>query len=1160
MYKFYTLIGCDLSSRTKYSPPEPIRRKILNNSNLKYWFMRINLTCILLLFIFLQLSIAANGQYVTLVKNQVSISELFKEIKKQTNYDFVYKSDLIKTAKRVDIDAKNEPLVDVLNKVFENQPFTYFIKNNAIIVVQKDKIPEAANNPINIVNAPNEILVTGKVVDTIGAPLAGATIRVKNGTAGTATDINGKFKLNVPDNSTLVFSFIGYVSVEQAATQNMVVKLKPDKGNLSDVVVVGYGTQRKANLTGAIEQISGKEIAEAPVSTLADALAGRLPGLVVMQNSGEPGYGAPAFNIRGLGNALVIVDGVPGYAGTITPADIETISTIKDASASIYGFGAVNGAIIITTKKGSTHAPVITYDGSYSLQNPTTYAKLLNAGQFTMLQDEAAINNEVVNNQSISPTYGPVVVAKWAAGGPGYQSTNWYNLFIQRNAPMSNQVMSITGGSDNIKYYFSGSYVDQDGMWPMNNNAYYKKYTVTSNLSAKISNNITGEININGAFEDLLTPQNSNPGAIFSTIERAYPIWTAYTNGNPAYLNNNLGGQALGFANEQLAGVNNNSYTTIRAQASLSYNVPFINGLVAKVLYSYNPQFQTQKQNSNPFNLYNYDQTTNTYSAVVQNPIPTLTIGYVENLQIDQQSSLKYTHNFGEKHALSILAVYDRLQNISTNLHGSGNYALPGLTQLQSAIPSTVTAYSGDTETADAGYAGKINYAYDNKYLVEFGGRYDGSSSLPPDGRWGFFPYASAGWVITQEPWFKINAINNLKIRASWGQLGSISQLSGNQYYAGFNYPGSYPYNFQPGVLINALVPTSLPNYLLTWVKSTSENIGFDANLFNNSISVSGDWFSRKFTGLPGNSTVNLPSTAGFGAPQVNLYSNQTRGFEFSFAYNGHIKDISFSITPNISYTRTENLYATTAQYSNSLQKWTGGPNNRYTDITWGYEYIGQFTSMAQIAKAPIQDGNGNKTLLPGDLEYKDVNHDGVISGADEVPIGRGSNPDMNYGLNITATWKNFDFSVLGQGSADYSVMLQDELQSPFFNQANTFTYFLDRWHHENIYDPNSPWTPGKYPSTRVGGTTSNDLPSTFWLTNVWYLRLKSTVIGYSLSKNFVKKLNVKQIRVYFTGQDLITLTNLKYFDPEMAVNGGSTRGQYYPQQRVLGFGVQVKL
>lgn len=1001
------------------------------------------------------------------------------------------------------------------------------------------------------------INIQGRVVDDSGDPIVGASVRVKNSTQGTSTAADGSFSLdNVLATATVVISSVGYEATELPASASMQVSLLLDN-TLEEIVVVGYGTQKKATVTGSVAEVKGEDLVKAPVANLSNALAGRLPGLTATQPSGQPGADGSSFNIRGFGNALVLIDGVPGSFSNIDASEIESITILKDASANIYGFSAANGAVLVTTKKGSKGQTAISYNGYFGLQSNTTYPTMLNAGQYTELYDEAVLNDQIVNNRPLTPTYGAEVVQRWKdQTTPEYTSTNWQDLAIRSTAPVTQHNVNVNGGSDKVTYFLSGSYLDQRSIWETDATV-FKRYNFRSNVVADITDRLTAEVNVSGLVSDLHTPVTATPDLIVNGIRRSLPTSKAFANDNRNYYGiNSIGANVLAEMDDEYSGYIDGLNKEVVASGSLNYKIPGVDGLSAKAFYSYKFANTDSTSMRKRYELYSYDPTEDQYiPTVLQNP-SALTKFNRNLVQSVLQTSLSYDRSFG-LHNVKGLVLFERRYLNRDLLSAYRQFALEGLDQLNLGNLENQSLGGSAGYEAREGYVGRFNYDYDNRYMLEFSARYDGSYKLPPSTRYAFFPAVSVGWVLNRENWYNLPVVNNLKIRGSWGESPDDEPLSGGQFYLGYNYGGGN-YVFNPGSITSTLIPTVEPNYILTYSTSQITNIGFDAGLWNNTLTMNFDAFYRKRTGLPATrASVTIPSTAGISLPQENLNSDEIRGFEIALAYNKTINDLSFSIAPNLSYKQGRYAHIEQSPFNSAWANFLGNSMNRNKNILMGYEYVGQFQTMDEIANSPVQDNNANKTLLPGDLKYADLNNDGVINSNDRKVIGRGLEPDVFYGLNLFATWKGFDATIFLQGATNYSTYFGSEIQRPFFNGGNTYDYFTDRWHRADIYDADSPWIAGKFPSTRLNGSDNNSQLSSFWVTNAYYLRLKNLDIGYSLSPELLSNVNIKGLRIYANASNLFTLTNVDYLDPE--VTQASLQGRYYPQQRVISFGLQAK-
>jgi TonB-linked SusC/RagA family outer membrane protein len=463
--------------------------------------------------------------------------------------------------------------------------------------------------------------------------------------------------------------------------------------------------------------------------------------------------------------------------------------------------------------------------------------------------------------------------------------------------------------------------------------------------------------------------------------------------------------------------------------------------------------------------------------------------------------------------------------------------------------------------SAHEGLVGRLNYAYAQKYLAEFSFRYDGSYKFAPDKRWGFFPAASLGWRISEETFFKeaLPFVENLKIRGSYGKIGDEGDFAAYQFLTGYTYP-SGNYVLGSGGLSNGASDKGMPNTILTWYESTTSNIGFETSFLSGLLSAEFDYFVRKRDGLLANRLLTLPTTFGQSLPQENLNSDKTNGFEIVLGHRNKINDFTYDIKANFSSTRASYGYVERAASTNRYDNWRNNTNDRYTSINWGSKVVGLFKSFEEILNSPIQDGNGNKSLLPGDLKFEDWNHDGIIDGKDEQPIGFSSTPRIYYGLNLTGQYKGVDLTLFFQGAGGHNVVIAGDFMDPFIQQGlgNAMTLWLDRWHKEDASDPYSKWIPGSMPALRPTGYTGNRSNNTWTMHNATYLRLKTIEIGYTLPKAWLTSVGIDNLRLYVNGFNTFTFSNttglMKYMDPEN--NNGALR--YYPQMRTLNFGINL--
>ncbi|QPH41430.1 TonB-dependent receptor [Pedobacter endophyticus] len=1118
-------------------------------------FKIVKLTFILIIFALTQVRGEAHSQNISLYETKATLRSVLESIKRQSGYLLLYQDQIIQKANPVTINKQNISVKEALDYCFKNQPLTYQIIENTIIVKPKKELPK--NTTAEVVDA--DIDIQGKIVDENNKYLPGASIKVKGTDNGTSSNSAGEYSLkNVPDNATLVVSYLGYVTREVSVKDNFkLIQLQPLNNDLNEVVVVGYGTQTKAKVTGSISQVEGKELVKSPVANLSNSLIGRLPGLRATQRSGEPGNDGSGLDIRGFGNALVIIDGVPGGSfNQLDANEIETFSIIKDASAAVYGVRAANGVVLVTTKKGKLgEKPKIELSSYYGFQTIAKYPELADAALFTELYNEAAVNTWVKNGNPTAPLtfpYPKEVVEDYRDGT--LKSYDWFNETIKKNAPQRYTNINVSGATDKVNYFINLGNLFQDGMW-RSGSTNFKRYNLRGKVEAKIAKRFTAAVNLSGRLENLKFP-GVGAASLISGLSRTYPIYPFYANDNPNYPGNTNATNQLFLSDAKNSGYTTEKTKTYSAIFSLDYEVPYIDGLNIKALYSYENQNYDNKAFTKKFQLYNYNATDDTYNVGYTGNDPSRLSNRITHKETKvSQISINYKNTFGEKHNVSGLLLYESQEVIGNSLSAYREFILSGVDELFAGVSANQSNSGSSYEEAKLGYVGRVNYDYAGKYLVEFAARYDGTYKVKAGSRFGFFPSVSAGWVISKENFMENQkTITNLKLRASYGRVGDDYYIDPFQYLTGFNYPsGSYVFGLNP---IPGLSDKGLANELLTWYTSKTANFGVDVTLWSGLLGIEFDYFYRQRDDLLGTRVSSLPNTFGASLPQENINGDNTRGFELALTHRNRIGDFNYSVAPNLSMTRTKNGYIERAPSTSSLNNYYNNTTNRWTNRTVGYVAIGQFQNQEDINNWAIQDGRANQTLLPGDIKYEDLNGDGVIDGLDQTVIGRGTTPEIFFGLNLTAGYKNFDFSLLLQGATNFNADYTFELLNPLFNGASAFKYFEDRWRRADLFDPNSAWIPGKYPSTIISGTANNQRTSSFWLKDATYLRVKNFELGYTLPQKLLAKVGLNKLRFYASGQNVFTFDKIKYIDPEAP----SGRGNFYPQQKSWVFGVNVGL
>lgn len=1018
--------------------------------------------------------------------------------------------------------------------------------------------------------------IKGHVADATGEPIIGANVTVKGTTTGTITDIDGNFTLEVGStDGTLVVSFIGYKSVEAKmnGTVPINVVLQEDTETLDEVVVVGYGTQNRKSLTGAISDVKSESLTRSVSTTTAGALTGKIAGISTRAKDARPGKGIN-LEIRNMGTPLFVIDGIP-YGGNTSSdwlvnsevsgndvfnalniEDIESITVLKDASAAIYGLRASNGVVLVTTKKGKKNEKVsINVNGYYGWQNLTRFPELANAEQYTRGLAEAAQNR----GEDPNSVYTKEELAKWAAGTEkGYKSYDYYDMIMRKNVPQYHINASVTGGSERTNYYFSVAHTNQEAMMPDFN---YQRTNFQLNLDTKITNRFTIGAQVSGRYEktnDVGLPGGDGYYSSILAIFRMRPIDSPYANDNPNYIRNidsyRNGYNPAAFRRD-IAGYKDSMTRYANINAYAQYDFGF--GLTAKATFSYgytNSRFDGYQY---AYQIYTYDEASDTYNG-------TNAVGRWR-LQIDRsvptrymQLQLNYNKQIKEHNISAVLGYEASDYDWSKKTYGTE----PSTDYLPLLQMDEINSFGDEwSYEARAGWLARVNYDYAHKYLVELLARYDGSYLYAPSKRWGFFPGLSLGWRISEEKFFAPlkSVVDDLKIRASIGQTGTESGVSMFGYLSGYNWnQGSAVLD---GEYVTGLNQRGLPVTNLSWTKNTTKNIGFDLSMFGNRLTVSADAFRKDITGVPAaRYDVLLPSEVGYSLPNENLNKQAYIGAEAMATWTDHIGEFNYRVSGNITFSRYRSIETYKPRFSNSWDEYRNSAEDRWGGIYWGYQVIGQFQSEEEIKNYPVNlDGQGNTTLLPGDLIYKDVNNDGVINSMDERPIGFPENwaPILSFGGNIGLEWKGIDLNIDFSGGAMQGWRQNYELANAYHNGGNSPAYLLeDRWHRADLYDPESEWISGRYPAIRNGEFAYNNKNSDFWLHNVHYLRISNLEIGYSLPMWMLKPLHAQKVRIYGSVSNLCSFDNVHQFgiDPEIT----AAAAVVYPQQRTFLVGFNV--
>jgi TonB-linked SusC/RagA family outer membrane protein len=1140
-------------------------RKCQKNRHFRKTLMTMKLSVIL--FVVSVTQIMATETYAQFTKltmqlQDVKVKDVLKEIEHKSEFFFLYNSKLVDVERKLSIEARDEKIDEILSDLFRQTDVVYTVIDKQIVLTNK--------NDLTGFNVPEDQqtgkTISGKVTDVSGNSLPGVSVIVKGTTKGVLSDLSGSYSLSdVTGNPVLQFSFVGMKTQEiTVGAQNSIdVILAEEAIGLEEVVVVGYGTQKKVNLTGSVASVNSRILGKtaSTVASVSNALGGRLPGLITRQNSGSPGRDASTLSIRGFGAALIIVDGVESAFDNIDVNDIESISVLKDASAAIYGARSGNGVVLVTTKRGKEGKPTIVLNSTYSLQSITNYPKLLTSYQYATLQ------NEQNAHMGLTPRWTQEEIDKFSSGtDPDYPSTDWYNELIRPFSPMQNHGLSINGGSDRIKYYGNFGYLNQETVWKKNGGG-FSRFNIRANIDAKITDNLSMQINFSNINEYKKMPARGEV-QVWHDLYSSLPYYAA-TLPDPTKLvasaDGGLGGPKNS-SNMETLGFNYNDGHNIQVSGGLKYDIPFIKGLYAKVFVSYNQTYSMTKVMNKPGVFYTYSYATQTYTQRGSwSPEADLTHTDSKSRNITNQFSLNYDKIIAANHAISVLALYESIDYSDDYIVAARyHYLTPSIEYLFGGGTKDQYAFGSATEMGRKSYIGKLNYSFKNKYLLEVTVRNDASAKFPPDKRWGFFPSISGGWRISEESFFRDNTgsqFDNLKIRGGISSTG-YDNVGNFAYLSGYQFGGKYIFGTS---LMDGLVTKGLANPNLTWEKMHTYNLGLDFSLKQSILYGEFDVFYRKREGIPATRITSLPFTFGASLPPENLNSLNDRGFETLIGTRGVRGDFSWDISGNISWSRSKWDHFEEPDYSADPDKQRIYQNSgKWTDRVYGFKTDGLYKSQAEIdAMTFIQDGAGNSTIKPGDIKYINLNPDGVLDWRDMTDLGKGPMPHMMLGISANLEYNNFDFSVLFQGAGGNNINVV---------LSNTYEVaFLNRWTDANP-DPNA-----LYPRTgsvAQGGAAAYQNQgngqgmSDFFLNKAGYIRLKSLNFGYTLPKNLVNfgKSNDNRLRIYFAGTNLFTIDKLRKFqlDPEAVtygIAGNDGRNQiYYPQQRVITFGITLTM
>jgi TonB-linked SusC/RagA family outer membrane protein len=987
--------------------------------------------------------------------------------------------------------------------------------------------------------------VTGRVTDDKGNGVESVTVAVKGTNTNAVTNANGDFSIAAGNGQRLVFSSVGFASKEIPVTGSRIdITLDRTSGDLGDVVVVGYGTQRRSAVTGALSVVRGDQMTKRPLASTSMALQGFAPGVVVQQGSGQPGADGGSIVIRGIGSItgstspLVIVDGVEGVSlNDIDPNIIDNVTILKDAaSTAIYGVRGTNGVILIKTKRGQSGKTSISFNSFVSKQTPTNFPELLSS------VDNMILNNEAVSNtgSNVLP-YSQAIIDFYSTTSPNNLTvfnTDWKDLIFQNNGLMQNHNIIVSGGSDKVSFLASGTYLHQQGLIVNNS---FKKYDLRINSDVKLSNRVKFNTDLFYTDATNIQPAGMSPNEIVQrgiSMARNFPGKFDEGKYGDAGQSNRI--NPVGAA--EASGINKAKTPTISLRFGLTAEV--FKNFIVEASYNSRSSFTEAYVARGTYNSYNPNPATNSY--VFDRVIGDSTLSYSNNRSITNQyfASGTYSYNLRDDHQFKLQAGFQGLDNTFSSV-GASRAGLPDPSRpyLNLATSSLQPSVSGSaTDYALAGFFGRFNYSFQQKYLLELTGRYDGSSRFSQvlDKQWGFFPGASVGWVISKENFMSnLSFINYAKLRASYGKLGN-QEVGGNYpFVASLNAGTAYYFN---GVLTPGSSLSNIPNESISWENSTQSNIGLDLSLLRNKLSLTFDYYQKKITDM----LIDLPVAnslgyAGNSTIPANAASMINKGWEFSTTYRDRIRNVNFSITGNLSDVRNEILSTKGLDIVQGNQVSREGSSLRSYFV---FLTDGLYQSGDNFAK-PY---NGTRNTGAGDIRYRDVDGNDTINSKDRVLLGNNF-PRYDYSLNFTADYKGFDFNLFLYGVGKRDNYISGVGVEPF-NAGNWIasglTTALDRW---------TPKTGGKYPRLYSGGN-GNYVSSDFWLRNGAFMRVKHITLGYTLGKKISDRTGIQQLRLYVNVVNPFTFSDYeKGFDPEPSNQNGS----FYPIMRTYTAGINLR-
>lgn len=1092
---------------------------------------------------------------VTINKRNVTLKEVFNEIEKQTDYLFIYNNE-VNTNEKVSVEAKQKAVSQVLIALLEDNDMNYSMEGNHIIIATSDDTEDKDENVVTITVQQQRKQIIGKVTDDSGIPIIGANIVELGTTNGTVTDVDGNFSLETDNEAIIHVTYIGYLQqdVVTAGRTTINVTMLEDVQMLDEIIAVGYGTQRKADIVGSVSFVSGEKIASIPSSDVTNAISGRLPGSVVIQQSGEPGQNAAKILIRGRstlgGNTapLVVIDGVPGRSlNEIDPIDIDGISVLKDASAAIYGTQAANGVILVTTKSGKTGKPRLNYQFYQGFVSPTIVPKMLSSG------DYATMLSEYQDYENMSRTFTDRDIELYYSGEDPWEHPNsdWLGDLIADWTTSSKHNFTVDGGFENgMNYFVSFGYKNEEAIYAQESTS-YKQYNLRAKLTLPINTWLTTSVDYAGFLTSSLYPTRS-AYEIFGTGTRLVPTqWSFWPTGEPGpdieHGDNPVVTSTFQTGTDDFKNYKNQ--VTFRG----TIKPPKIEGLSLDAMYTYDIDNQYRKRFRKPFILYfpQWETAVRDSNGFITNmeltptkrgyqlPNPELSEYYNRSIRKFWNASATYARDFGD-HSFSLFGAYEEIDESWNNFGAFRKYYISDLVQTIDAGSNTDKDNWGSMSIyARKSWLGRLNYDFKNKYLFEAIFRRDGSLKFPPESRWGNFPGLLAGWIASDEDYWKENLsfINHFKLRASYGSMG-MDPGAAFQYITKYILGSGLPMG--TGKTVETTVKQSgVANPIITWEKQTTYNLGFDSQIMNNLFHLNTEFFYSKRSDILTPRDASVPGFTGISLPDENIAEVDNRGFEIDAGYHKNISsDFRLDVTANVSFNRNKVVFMDEPERAVDWQRRTGHP---YGAVLL-YNAIGIFADEAALNAYPHWPG-----AKPGDVIFEDFNNDGVINSDDRILLDKADAPEVFYGISVDLSWKSWTLSLLGQGQGDYYRMhIRDD------RRGDSGNYF--QWHFDNR------WTPDNRNTDVARAYNRNEQywahlinNSTYWYDNMAYFRLKNAVLSYKIPTSIVQKIGISGANLFFSGNNIILIYSAqKNFDPEIG------DPMIYPAVKTFAIGANI--